>query len=143
MEDLTQLVSGIDADVISRATVVTNDTEGVLVTTLNGEMVTCDLLEGVAVGPVIEEGDAVLVWLPRGAADRGVVLGRICTAPRSTPGTDTADELVLEAKSCITLKCGDGSITIRDDGKILIKGKDLVSHAKRANRIKGGSVTIN
>ena len=29
------------------------------------------------------------------------------------------------------------------DGKILIKGKDLVSHAQRTNRIKGGSVAIN
>jgi hypothetical protein len=53
------------------------------------------------------------------------------------------DDLVLEAKETVTLRCGDGSITIRADGKILIKGKDLVSHAQRANRIKGGSVSIN
>ena len=53
------------------------------------------------------------------------------------------DELVLEAKHTLTLRVGDGSITIREDGKILIKGKDLVSHAARTNRIKGGSVQIN
>ena len=51
--------------------------------------------------------------------------------------------LVLEAKSSITLRVGEGSITIREDGKILIKGKDLVSHAQRMNRIKGGAVSIN
>ena len=51
--------------------------------------------------------------------------------------------MVLEAKRRLTLKCGDGSITIREDGKILIKGKDLVSHATRMNRIKGGAVQIN
>jgi len=143
VEDLTQLIAGIDADALCRATVVTSDSEGVLVTTPNGELVTCDVLESAAVRPGIGEGDEVLVWLSRAAAERGVVLGRIRTAVRPTTGTETADELVLEAKTRLTLKVGDGSITIRDDGKILIKGKDLVSHAERANRIKGGSVNIN
>ena len=45
--------------------------------------------------------------------------------------------------SRVTLKCGDGSIAMRRDGKILIKGLDLVSHAARTNRVKGGSVAIN
>jgi len=43
----------------------------------------------------------------------------------------------------VCLRVGDGSITIREDGKVLIKGKDLVSHAQRMNRIKGGAVSIN
>jgi hypothetical protein len=51
--------------------------------------------------------------------------------------------LVLEATREMTLRVGDGSITIRKDGKILIKGTDLVSHAKRMNRVKGGAVSIN
>ncbi|HKM56274.1 MAG TPA: hypothetical protein VJY33_22910, partial [Isosphaeraceae bacterium] len=53
------------------------------------------------------------------------------------------DELIFEAKQSLTLKCGEGSITLRGDGKILIKGKDLVSRAQRMNRIKGGAVAIN
>ena len=53
------------------------------------------------------------------------------------------DELTLEAASQLSLKCGEGSITIRNDGKILIKGKNLVSLALETNRIKGGSVAIN
>ena len=59
------------------------------------------------------------------------------------PGEEMPDMLVLEAKKHLTLRVGEGSITIREDGKILIKGKDLVSHAQRMNRIKGGSVSIN
>lgn len=68
---------------------------------------------------------------------------------RTGPGVDAArtkevpDELVLEAKKRLVLRVGEGSITIRADGKILIKGKDLVSHAKRMNRIKGGAVSLN
>jgi hypothetical protein len=90
-------------------------------------------------------GDAVLVWCdPAGSAC--VVIGRIGPShapPEREPGVDVPDELVIEAKKNLTLKCGDGSITIREDGKILIKGKDLVSHAQRLNRIRGGAVSIN
>ena len=59
------------------------------------------------------------------------------------PDVQVPEELLLEAKHSLTLRVGDGSITIREDGKILIKGKDLVSHATRLNRIKGGAVQIN
>jgi hypothetical protein len=88
--------------------------------------------------------DIVVVLLPAGEDERGVVLGRI-GPPRAAAAAseEVPDELVLEASKNLVLKCGDGSITIREDGKILIKGKDLVSHAKRVNRIRGGSVAIN
>ena len=78
-----------------------------------------------------------------------LILGRVgeSIAPAPTPRQpDTVpvpDTLVIEANQRLVLRVGDGSITIRDDGKILIKGKDLVSHAQRVNRIKGGSVQIN
>jgi hypothetical protein len=96
-------------------------------------------------GPALRlaPGDTVLVWLSQ-TDDCGVILGRLGGRREPAPKQPEApDELVLEAKSRLTLKCGDGSITLRGDGKILIKGKDLVSHAKRMNRIKGGGVAIN
>lgn len=109
-------------------------------------LVIADLL--VTGGPslALGHGDTVLCWIDAEDRDRGVILGRIGAPaqpvdPESVP--KIADVLVLEAKQSLTLRVGDGSITIRDDGKILIKGKDLVSHAQRANRIKGGSVSIN
>jgi hypothetical protein len=96
--------------------------------------------------------DVVVVAIPPSCDPRGVILGRL--GPSHAPsdqsvgsmpevGPDTPDELVLEAKRSLTLRVGSGSITIREDGKILIKGKDLVSHATRLNRIKGGAVQIN
>jgi hypothetical protein len=86
-----------------------------------------------------------LVWRSEQPHERGVVLGRIAGAQDvSGPATEhLPDELVLEANHALTLRVGEGSITIREDGKVLIKGKDLVSHAQRVNRIKGGSVSIN
>jgi hypothetical protein len=112
------------------------------------DKVLCNILE-TSDGPQLSlaSGDIVLVWLPESDEERGVVLGRI--GPSHAPATETKnpeetpDELVIEAKKNLTLKCGEGSITLRKDGKILIKGKDLVSQAKRMNRIKGGSVAIN
>jgi hypothetical protein len=116
----------------------------------------CDLLHVSAAAPAIPEvGDTVLVWIDPGAAHRGIILGRVveraatpaegATIDRDddTDAPPLPDTLVLEARRSLTLRVGDGSITIREDGKILIKGKDLVSHAHRVNRIKGGSVAIN
>src|SRR5207248_9428900 len=76
--------------------------------------------------------DQVLVCRPDDG-DRGIILGRIgvshaatppplareistLATPLSTGPHDIADEVVLEAKQGLTLKCGDGSITIRADG---------------------------
>lgn len=107
------------------------------------EEIDCDLLHASSAPPRLVAGDAVLVWRPSGG-DRGVLLGRIGASSADPNGnTGTPDELVLEAKHSLCIRVGDGSITIREDGKILIKGKDLVSHAQRLNRIKGGAVSIN
>jgi len=100
-------------------------------------------------------GDRVLCLVEQEGTDtRAVVIGRVGRAARVARSVrkedntqqapeEIPDTLVLEAKRSLTLRVGEGSITIREDGKILIKGKDLVSHAQRMNRIKGGAVSIN
>ena len=115
--------------------------QDVMVLVDEADTVACDVLA--TGGPThlhLQAGDEVLVWRPGAPGDRGIVLGRV-----EPPGSECEPpvELVMEARENLTLRCGDGSITIRADGKILIKGKDLVSHAQRTNRIKGGSVAIN
>jgi len=49
----------------------------------------------------------------------------------------------IEAEDEIVLNCGKGSIIIRKDGKIIIKGTNLLSRSAGPNRIKGASVGIN
>lgn len=51
--------------------------------------------------------------------------------------------VVLEAQTEIVLRCGKGSITLTADGKIVIKGTELVSRASGSNKIKGALVNIN
>jgi hypothetical protein len=103
----------------------------------------CDILvTGAHSTLLLAPGDRVLVCVEP-SETRAVIMGRIgpscgTPAPEEAPAT-----ILLEATQSLTLRVGDGSITIREDGKILIKGKDLVSHAQRMNRIKGGAVSIN
>lgn len=51
--------------------------------------------------------------------------------------------LVITAGAELVLRCGDASITLTRAGKILIRGKYLLSRSAGVNRIKGGSVQIN
>ena len=51
--------------------------------------------------------------------------------------------LTLSAEEEVFIKCGKGSITIRKDGKIIIKGTHIFSKSSGPHRIKGGHVDIN
>jgi hypothetical protein len=146
----------VSASAVLRAHVIRADSDGTVWVGGDGDMdeLACDvLLTGSVASAGYRPGDDVLVWLQH-SQSRGVIMGRVARqpvdaaavqAPAQDDDAATAlpDELVIEARRSLTLRVGDGSITIREDGRILIKGRDLVSHAKRLNRIRGGSVTIN
>lgn len=51
--------------------------------------------------------------------------------------------VLIEGQDEIVLTCGDSSITLTKAGKILIRGKYLVSRSSGVNRILGGSVQVN
>jgi hypothetical protein len=51
--------------------------------------------------------------------------------------------IVLSAQQEVVLRCGQASITLTADGRLVIKGADVVSSAERVNRIRGGAVKIN
>jgi hypothetical protein len=52
-------------------------------------------------------------------------------------------KITFQAEQEIVLKCGKGSITLTNEGKIIIKGTDIVSRATNTNKIKGSSVELN
>jgi hypothetical protein len=51
--------------------------------------------------------------------------------------------VVIEGQDEVVLRCGLASITLRGNGRIVIKGTRLESHASGTQRIKGGSVQVN
>lgn len=145
MDQFAQLAMTSEGSCLSRATIVAALPTIIMVAAPEREPQGCDVVASAAtVG--LADGDEVLVWFPATLGERGVILGRVASTHVNNPppvADETPDELVIEAKHSLTLRVGAGSITIREDGKILIKGKDLVSHAQRLNRIKGGAVQIN
>ncbi len=100
----------------------------------------CPSLESV---PTLSVGDQVLVVplqpLPSAtkATTAAVVVGRLKQAGHP-PKT-----LELAAAERVTIRCGDASIDMRADGKVLIKGDDVTVHAKGTQRIRAGNVAIN
>lgn len=53
------------------------------------------------------------------------------------------EQVVIEGKNEIVLQCGQASITLRRNGRVVIRGTVIESHASGTHRIKGGSVQIN
>lgn len=51
--------------------------------------------------------------------------------------------VVLTAQDEIVLRCGKASITLRRNGRVVIRGAYVETRAEGVNRVKGGSVQIN
>ncbi|MEZ5796344.1 MAG: DUF6484 domain-containing protein [Paracoccaceae bacterium] len=91
---------------------------------------------GAEVALAFEEGDLA----------RPLILGRLVEPARddSAPVVVADGQMLrLTAKEKIELRVGKASIVMEADGHITIRGTDLVSHAARSNRIRGGSVNLN
>lgn len=53
------------------------------------------------------------------------------------------DRTVIEGERQVVLRCGEASITLTRAGKIILRGKHLVSRSSGVNRIMGGSIQMN
>lgn len=49
----------------------------------------------------------------------------------------------ITAEKELLLRCGKASILLRRDGKIIIKGENILSRARMNNKVKGGSIQLN
>jgi len=111
---------------------------------------------------LFENGDARLpIVVGLVSAEPGAMLLGALLAPAAAPGPLPAPataaspgpssvearvdgkRVVFEGQEEIVLKCGEASITLKRDGKLILRGAYVETHAKGVNRIKGGSVKIN
>lgn len=50
---------------------------------------------------------------------------------------------IVDSDEEIELRCGEAMLRITREGKVIVLGNDVLSRARRRNRIKGGTVNIN
>lgn len=53
------------------------------------------------------------------------------------------ERLVLSAAREVVLRCGKASITLREDGKVVVRGADVLQVSSGLHRLKGAAVEIN
>lgn len=93
---------------------------------------------------VFEDGDPerpiVLALLRSASPMLDALLGG---APARTSARVDGRRVVLRGEEEIVLECGEASLTLRRDGTVVLKGVNVVSQAKRVQKIRGGKVQIN
>ena len=107
--------------------------------------------------PKINIDDLVIYRVPEMNESYGVVLGIVekyvthdekvakKIRKREISEMTTLEDKVLHIKADdgLVIECGKSSIILTKDGKVQIKGNDLLSRAKGLNKIKGAGVNIN
>lgn len=102
--------------------------------------------EGLPVILMFEDGDVakpIILGVIRDTVHASLLQEIVVATERQREGLIDRKQVVFDAKEEIVLRCGKGSITLRKDGKIVLKGTEIVSRASRTNKIKGASVAIN
>jgi hypothetical protein len=98
-------------------------------------------------------GSAALILYETGEPSLPIIVGMLqqpapVDAPEHAAGRRVAVEAdgeryEITAEREIVLRCGDSSITLTRAGKVIIKGKYIISRSSGYNKIKGAAVDIN
>ncbi len=90
-------------------------------------LATCPVIIGLISDKLVPNANQT-VTLSNGVPDAAVVDGkRVC----------------FDAKEEIYLVCGKSSILLRADGKVVIKGRNILNRALESNKLKGARIGIN
>ncbi|MEM9456553.1 MAG: DUF6484 domain-containing protein [Myxococcota bacterium] len=117
--------------------------------TANGEILRHKAVSTVPLG-LDAVGHPVVLMFLRGEVDHPVIIGRV-EMGRAMPNKTTRTQnlviegrkLALHADSSLTLRCGRSSITLTREGRIVLRGTNLVSEASGTHRIRGGTIKLN
>lgn len=88
---------------------------------------------------------ACALLFERGDAGLPLLVGLVEATPVAPAPITSVDgkRLILTGEEEIELRCGEASISLKKNGKLVIRGTYVETRAKGTNRIKGGSVQIN
>lgn len=97
-------------------------------------------------------GRRVVLLFEDADPERPIVVAWVADAPHGAARGDAGApsevrvdgrRIVVAGESEIELRTGKASLTLTADGKILLKGVSVLSHAKGMNRIRGAAVRVN
>jgi hypothetical protein len=100
----------------------------------------------------IAQCQQVVLLFEHGDRTRPIIVGFLETTPgpaqpaRSAPVVEAdvdGKRVRVMAQDEIVLQCGSASITLRRNGRVIIRGTYVESRSDGTNRIKGGQVQIN
>lgn len=103
-------------------------------------------LSGAQLRALVDARARVVVSFVDGDRARPVVTGVLQKLP-ATLDVDHAHvegrRVTVTGRDEIALECGESSITLRRNGRLVVKGTAVETAASGVNRIKGGTVRIN
>ncbi len=95
---------------------------------------------------LFEDGDPgrpVVIALLRSATPHlDAVLAGPLPAAETTARVD-GRRVEIEGREEVVLRCGKASVTLRRDGKVTVRGVNVVTQADGVQKIRGGKVEIN
>ncbi|PTL77044.1 hypothetical protein DAT35_46205 [Vitiosangium sp. GDMCC 1.1324] len=116
------------------------------------------LVDGTALEDAVQGRQGALLLFEEGNPSRPVLVtllrprvstGRGGTRKEPLAGTTPREarvdgrHVVIEARDELELRCGDASILLRRNGRIVLEGFQVDSRSRGLQRIKGGKVEIN
>ena len=96
-------------------------------------------------------GEPVVLMFENGDPELPIVVGVIrqkegwplAQQPAQVEVEADGERMLVSAREQIVLRCGQASITLTKEGKVLIRGTYISSRSSGVNRIMGGSVQLN
>jgi hypothetical protein len=107
----------------------------------SGEVIDCRCAQAIDVG-------WLRAALARGPVDAeasiGVRGGSLCAVfPGPEHASVVAERVALESSQSVEIKCGQSSITMKKDGRVRIRGRDVAARGARVARLQGHTVRLN
>jgi hypothetical protein len=122
--------------------------EGGLLVQLPGEVApvvarTVIELDRETIAECIASRRGVLLAFENGRIDLPIVIGLLREPEPPLVAEVDGERVEIVGNDEIVLRCGRASITLRRNGRVVIRGTYVETRASGVNRIRGGSVAIN
>jgi hypothetical protein len=88
-------------------------------------------------------GAQVVLLFERDRVDLPIVIGVLRDDVYDVHARVDGKRVVVSAEDEIVLACGDATIVLRRNGRVIVRGTHVETRSRGVNKIKGGTVQIN